>query len=73
MKKVVKELKEKYKYLELNYIKCVGCNFVIEFKNVMVFYKEYLYMDFSLDFYGFLKCFQDGCDFKLIVILEVYV
>lgn len=72
MKKVVKELKEKYKHLELNYTKCAGCNFVTESKNVMAFHKEHPHMDPPLDPYGFLKCPQDGCDFKSTAIPEVY-
>ena len=64
MKKVVKELKEKYKHLELNYERCAGCKFVTESKNVMAFHKEHPHMEPPLDPYGALKCPHDGCDFK---------
>lgn len=72
MKKVVKELKEKYKHLELNYKKCAGCNFVTESKNVMAFHREHPHMEPPLDPHGFLKCPQDGCDFKSTSIPEAF-
>lgn len=72
MKKVVKELKEKYKHLEQNYTKCAGCNFVTESKNVMAFHKEHPHMDPPLDPFGFLKCPRDGCDFKSTAIPESF-
>lgn len=72
MKKVVKELKDRYKHLELNTERCAGCNFVTESKNVMAFHKEHPHMDPPLDAFGTLKCPRDGCEFSTTVSPEAF-
>ncbi|XP_062583033.1 MOG interacting and ectopic P-granules protein 1-like [Saccostrea cucullata] len=72
MKKVVKELKEKYKHLELQTEKCAGCNFVSESKNVMAFHKEHPHMSPPLDPFGTLNCPQDDCDFSTFASPEAF-
>ncbi|XP_061166621.1 MOG interacting and ectopic P-granules protein 1-like [Saccostrea echinata] len=72
MKKVVKELKEKYKHLELQTEKCAGCNFVSESKNVMAFHKEHPHMSPPLDPFGVLHCPQDACDFSTFASPEAF-